>query len=234
MNEIICFGISDLQSEALQHQQNNLIVKFLFTHDYPSVVIPHVFENEKTIVDLVRTCNKVWSIRQNLNLKLAAIPDTTEAHFDFDNIYQYFLDPKKQKQPLLDSVNFFTRVKKIYHSFDIAFQNDECIYKPIFDVHFDFPVKFGSSSEACSVQWNSFMKFIVYLNVYSTQALLVSANHFKFKPFLKTLTKYRCILEYRFNLVSKNYEKFTVPLIDFNQELSSIRVDTMYTKFFAG
>lgn len=212
---------------------SDLYIVYDNTYDSNLFIFDHILDDNKTIIDCVKWYNRIWSIRQNVNLHIA---NMTGYEFDisFNNIHYAFSDTKKAKQKafLLQSLHFFRYVKRIHHGIKCRFDDTVFKFDPNFYIQYEVPITSGDVNRVLSEE--DFIRFICFLIVYGVQSLLIITKHFKFRDKIAKLKKYDCHFDISFHNSLKSSGNFIIDKKYIHDKIISLDIGANYKKFFEG
>lgn len=235
---VTCTDIVDLDNQISERSFNDLFIKFDTTYEFPNIVVSHLFNDEKILIDCMRWYNRIWPIRSSINMTLSTFTrDSNIISMNFNNIHQAFLDTKKkaQKKYILDNIPFYDKVRRMFYSFDISFCYPVCIFRPRYSIQYEVPMIFGSDPiNSFDIRSIEFLKFTSFLMIYTMQSLIASVYHHLVKPKLSGIESYKYECDMNFNLLTNNDQFIKISEYSLENDITDMVVNLFYPKFFEG
>jgi hypothetical protein len=213
---------------------SELSVLYDSTHTPNSFVFNHIINSNQIAIDCVKWYNRIWSIRQNVNLYIATANKDADIEISFNDIHYAFGDTKKAKQKdfLLQNVHFLRYVKRMNHNISCRFDDTTFVFNPSFYVTYEVPLKSGSSE--CALSKEDVIKFICFLIIYGTQSLLIVTKHFKYKDKTPKINQYNCHFDISFHNSLRSSGNFNIDKKYIYDKIVSLDIGANYKKFFEG
>ena len=214
---------------------SNLSLIYDSVYDPASFILDHIFSNNTSIIDCIKWYNRIWSIRQNVNLHLANVESTARSFtISFSDIHYSFIDTKKAKQKefLVNTVPFIRYVRRIGN--DILCTFDDTVFRFVVDyrILYEVPVTSGVINKLVSDI--DFAKFVCFLIGYGMQSLLIVTKHFKFREQNLRLKEYNCQFNIHFSNYVRSSGNFVLDKKYIHDMIVPLDIGANYKKFFEG
>ncbi len=156
---------------------------------------------------------------------------------NFNNIHTPFVETKKaaQKQYILNNINFYKRVVRLFYKFDLEFAPPVCTFAPRYEIQFEMPLVFGQDpSTPIIIPGFEFIRFVSFLQVYSMQSLISAGWHHHMRPKHAGIEYLHYDCDMNFTLLTTSNQLVSIETSNLDAEIVQFSVNKFYPKFFEG